>query len=301
VGRREAAITLARLAIASTAAAVVASWVGGAIVVRVGLAGLAYVALKVLLGRHRRTPWVMLRVQLSLLSAGALVAVAYDEKGAGATLVAVVPLLVIQFSFTRFARARRTYDQTVRALSILPEVAGLTALGHGERTAIYAGAIAGQLGIDSTSTERIVTAARLHHIGEVSVDDDNSGRLFGDPSEIGRAGQAILCETGFLEGVADLVAAIVSEVGAGDATDVAVVRVASTWDDLVAAGSDLPEASTELLARHRARAERTAALALVHLCQRHPELVNETRTRGALLNASHIVVDLDHGERSACV
>jgi hypothetical protein len=300
IGSRLAGTGMARLALAS-AVAVAAAHFDGSILMRVGAAGLAYVVAQVGLADAGVRLRVLLRVHLALFSAGALVAVAYDEKGWGATFVAIVPLLVIQFSFTRFARARRTYDETVRALSILPEVAGLTALGHGERTAIYAAAMARELNIDEAATERILTASRLHHIGEVSMDDSANDRLFGDPGDVGRAGQAILSETGFLEGVADMVAAVTSEEGAGHRTDVAVVRVASTWDGLVAAGTNVADATTELLARHRTGAERTAALALVTVSQRRPDLVAEARTRGALLRSSHIVVELDHGERSSCV
>src|SRR5439155_13629033 len=83
-------------------------------------------------------------VHLSLVCAAALIAMAYRYRHGGLWMagMAALPLFITRFSFERYAAARRTYDQMIQALGIVPEVAGLTTPGHGERTAVYAGALA---------------------------------------------------------------------------------------------------------------------------------------------------------------
>ena len=47
--------------------------------------------------------------------------------------VFVVPLLLTQFSFRRYAGIRQTYAQTIRSLSRVTEVGGYTETGHSRR------------------------------------------------------------------------------------------------------------------------------------------------------------------------
>src|SRR5436190_3635448 len=111
--------------------------------------------------------------------------------------VALFPLILTRFAFDRYAAAQMAYRQTIKALSIVPEVAGVTSLGHAERCAVYADALASAIGLGSDGTERVVTAARLHHIGYVTLDDpeEATGK---DEQDLARLGGAILHETGFL-------------------------------------------------------------------------------------------------------
>ncbi len=102
---------------------------------QVAVVGTAFLAIDLLAGRRRLRQVGSLYV--TILCAGALLAIAFDHEPA-LSLVAVVPLVVTKYSFGRLTDARSTYSQTTQALSLLPEVAGLTPLGHGERTAVYA-------------------------------------------------------------------------------------------------------------------------------------------------------------------
>src|SRR4051794_18022050 len=181
-----------------------------AVLVRVTAAGLGFFAVELGLRRwltsrapeagvRLRSLRVGLQVDMALLCTAALLAVAGAQKGPMAALVAAVPLLVIRYSFGRYTAARETYEQAVRALSIVPEVAGLTPLGHGERTAVYTAALTEAFELDKPDAERTVTAARLHHIGSIGLDGP-AGRHSAD---VARASAAILSETGFLEGVSD--------------------------------------------------------------------------------------------------
>jgi hypothetical protein len=224
---------------------------------------------------------------VTLLCAAALLAVAYRQSPA-LSLVAAVPLLVTKYSFGRFSQARQTYAQTTRALSLLPEVAGLTPLGHGERTAVYAAALAAELGFDDASIDRVATAARLHHIGHISLHEpeERIGPL--DIPELGRVSGELLRETGFLSDVAELVEQ--AQIG-GDAVrtlDAAIVRVCSTLDDLADPGGIVDHPPTgdpfaATLVRHAERFERTAAIALLRLHERRPTIIDEARAASRIL------------------
>lgn len=169
-------------------------------------------------------------VYASLMCAAALVGLA-ARQGIWMAAIAATPLVMVRFSFERYADARRTYRQTITALSIVPEVAGLSQLGHAERTATYAEGLARLLNFSPDVADRVVTAARLHHIGSLSVEDPDADVLLASWA-LARQGGDILRETGFLAPVGDLVEqAARGSHGVGQ--EAAVVRIASHFDDLV--------------------------------------------------------------------
>ena len=248
----------------------------GAVLLHVAVAGGAFLAADALV--ERRTLRQVAPLYLTLLSAAALLAIAYRQSPALA-LVAAVPLLVTKYSFGRFTHIRQTYAQTTQALSLLPEVAGLTPLGHGERTAVYAAALAGELGFDDTAVDRIATAARLHHLGHISLHEPEERTGPVDADELRRVSGDLLRETGFLH---DLAALVELAQPAGDPLrtplDAAVIRVCSTLDDLaenVVGSSGDPFAA--VLAAHPYGTERTAAIALLRLHDARPDLVDVAR------------------------
>jgi hypothetical protein len=255
------------------------------------LAGVAYIA--VTLALQFLLPWVggrprgwrsAVNVYASLLCAAALLALA-SERSTALGAVTLVPLLILRFSFRRYSDARQTYLQTTQALAMIPEVAGLTPLGHGERTAVYAGALAEWLDFSPPQVDAVATLARLHHIGQIAY-PDFPDRPYGPNDEerrlIGEAGSDILAGTGFLKDIAPLVAGVHSGAPA-DLTPVhALVRVASTLDDLVGADpAGLAEAVVGLLARHETGIERTVALKLAQLCDAHPDVAERAVAAGS--------------------
>lgn len=278
------------------------------VLVAVILAGAAYLAVDlvgrggVLAGRtDRLRAREALPVYVALVCAAALLAIAYRQRGWPTALVAAVPLLITRFSFERYSSARQTLSQTIKALSMVPEVAGLTPLGHGERTAVYAGAMAESLGLEPEVVDRVVTAARLHHIGHISLHEPSERPAPPDPVELGRVGGEILRETGFLSDVAEMVEAVHG--GAGSSSlPAAIVRVASTFDDLV--GDDTAasgDALVEVLATHSDGLERSVAIVLIQLCDGRPDLVHEARSSGAPMTAVVHHDDHQHEDHSYCV
>ncbi|HVF31792.1 MAG TPA: hypothetical protein VM933_02035 [Acidimicrobiales bacterium] len=271
--------------------------------VEVALVGAAFLAVDHVLVRRRLAEVAPLDV--TLLCAAALLAVAYQESPA-LSLIAVVPLLVTKYSFGRFTEARRTYEQTTQALSLLPEVAGLTPLGHGERTAVYAAALADELDFDAVAVDRIATGARLHHIGHISLHEPEERTGPVDPAELARVSNELLRETGFLADVADLVEQVQAGPAKGPLSlEAAVIRVCSTLDDLAELENDStrhdPFAAT--LVRHPDGLERTAAIALLRLHDRRAGIVEEARAASRILalvaaGGGHDGPD-DHGGHAA--
>ncbi|MCU1379788.1 MAG: hypothetical protein JWN29_2771 [Acidimicrobiales bacterium] len=214
-----------------------------------------------------------LPVYLTLGCAGTLFAVAVDEVGVAMAAVTAFPLLLTRVAFRRYAEATSTLEQTVRALGLVPELAGLTPVGHSERSAHYAAVIAAELGFDRPEIDRIVTATRLHRLGAVRHDETDAPTT---PSEVAASGARILRESGFPGAVADLLQSAPAD-GYGVASPTlaaAVVRVATAFDHAVA---DDPTATDRGLALVSVvsldRFDRQAAGALLTLVATQPDLI----------------------------
>lgn len=222
-----------------------------------------------------------LPVYLTLLCAAALLAIGAN-RSLWLALVAAVPLLVTRFSFRRYAEARHTYEQTVEALSLLPEVARHVPLGHGARSAFYAEALVDALGFDEDAARRVVMAARLHHVGHISLHDPDAQDGPFDVEAVGRTGEEILRETGFLADLAELVASTQLPTVA-DTLESAVIKVCSTLDDLTAGDAGVHDPFVGVLGRHGAGLERKAAIGLLRLHDRRPDLLREAADATAKL------------------
>jgi hypothetical protein len=237
--------------------------------------------------RSERLPLLeALPVYLTLGCGAALVAVATAGFGVVMALVAAFPVLITRFSFQRYAAARETLDQTVQALGLVPEMAGLIPVGHSERAAVYAAAVADTLRLGRGSSHRIVTATRLHHLGGVPYDpgDPDEPAQPPEPLEVAAGGARILREAGFPEDVADLVqqAAGGGLDGEAPSLEAAVVRVAGSFDDVV---RDDDEATSRGLAAVSAAAagtyDRRAVAALLQATASRPDLVPTAVASGA--------------------
>lgn len=197
--------------------------------------------------------------------------------------VATVPLLVTRFSFQRYTSARVTYQQTTRALSLLPEVAGLTPLGHSERTAAYVEAVAEAMGYDPLKVDHLANAARLHHIGHISLHEEGERDAPPDPADLASVSVDILQQTGFLADLVDLVEDCQPGGPPASTQEAAVVRVCSMLDEVVEAGDEFDPFAT-LVAMHPVGYERTVAIALLSLHHRRPSLVDDARASVALIH-----------------
>lgn len=235
-------------------------------------------------------------VHLTLACAGILVAVAVDGVGVAMASVAAFPLLITRFSFDRYAGVTDTLDQTVQALGLVPELAGLAPLGHSERAATYAAAVARQLGFDRATTSRVVSATRLHHIGAVPHDADPDQEQSIAPAEIAAQGARILREAGLPAELARLLES--ADADSLDAIaptlEAAVVRIAATFDEIVGDDADAADRGLALVSgAARDAHSRRAAAALLALFASDGDLARDAIAAGDRFREAAVGLDLD--------
>lgn len=141
-------------------------------------------------------------IMVSLFASAGLFALAQPIIGWWAVPVGVVPYAISHVSFSLLAGARRTYSQTIRALSRLPEVADLSPDGHAAATTDLAIAMARGMGMHPDDVTELEYAALLHDIGRIVAED-----LDEEPEvdDVARWGAEIIRQAPSLVAVADQV------------------------------------------------------------------------------------------------
>jgi len=155
-----------------------------------------------------------LRAQAGIGSAigatGALIALAATIMGSWALPVFVVPLLLTQFSFRRYAAIRESSLQTIRALSRVTELGGYTETGHSRRVSQLAMAVGRELGMSDAELRDLEYAALMHDIGQLSLSEPIPGGATvvaapADQRRIASLGADVIRQTGVLDEVARIV------------------------------------------------------------------------------------------------
>jgi putative nucleotidyltransferase with HDIG domain len=194
-------------------------------------------------------------LHLSILSVGALLAIAYPPLREWSFPLFLAPLAATQFAFRQFASIRKTYLQTIGALSRVPEMAGYTQPGHSKRVAQLAVEIAAELGVQQQDIDEIEYAALLHDIGRVSIPDPADAQ---DASklELALTGAGIVRETGHFPHVADMIERQYEPYrrrGEDANPDLnlgaKIIKVCSAFDDLTRPGPSLGLSTWDVLER----------------------------------------------------
>jgi hypothetical protein len=155
-----------------------------------------------------------LRAQVGIGSAigatGALIALAASIMGIWALPVFVVPLLLTQFSFRRYAAIRESSLQTIRALSRVTELGGYTESGHSRRVSQLAVAVGREMGMSDAELRDLEYAALMHDIGQLSLPEPIPGGATvvaapADQRRIAGLGADVIRQTGVLDEVAHIV------------------------------------------------------------------------------------------------
>ena len=133
----------------------------------------------------------------------ALGALVHPVLGAWTLPTMLLPLAAARAGLDRLALGQRAYEQTIRAMSRLPEQLGTVDAGHGVRVAELAREVALELGLDATSVAETVRAAHLHELGRIKLERE----VPAPPRELALAGAQVLREVGDLDRVADIVEA----------------------------------------------------------------------------------------------
>ncbi len=141
----------------------------------------------------------------SLFIVGALAGFSWGALRWWTLLVALPPFAFAYVAFQRTAQAQATYDQTIRALARIPEVAHLSPDGHSDRTAGLAIAIAQEMGMTPQEVEQVEYAARMHDIGRITLNEPNILKAGFTDGDIAQWGSEIIAEAEYLREVAQLV------------------------------------------------------------------------------------------------
>lgn len=112
---------------------------------------------------------------------GIIIAIAYNDMGgAFPVLLFFGPLLLARFSFSLYMDAKNALNETIKALSNAMEAKDHYTNGHSHRVADVAVAIAKQMNLPDKSIQQLHTAALLHDIGKIGVEDiilNKAGKL----------------------------------------------------------------------------------------------------------------------------
>lgn len=206
------------------------------------------------------------RAQVGIGSAigatGALIALAATIMGNWALPVFVVPLLLTQFAFRRFAAIRESSLQTIRALSRVTELGGYTETGHSRRVSQLSVALGRELGMSDAELRDLEYAALMHDIGQLSLTEPIPGGATvvaapADQRRIAGLGADVIRQTGVLDEVARIVDQQAEpyrkahEVGRRDVPLASrIIKAVNAYDDLV---GDTTEDTRRLEALERLR------------------------------------------------
>ncbi len=161
-------------------------------------------------GLGRRYLWLLglgdWMVVLSMMATGALFGFSWERLHIWAVLIAALPYAFAHVAFFRYLEARRTYGQTIRALSRIPEVAGLALEGHSDRTSALAVEAAQDLGLTPAEVIDVRYAALMHDIGRITLNEPSILRRGFTDEDIARWGAEIVAESPYLATVSGLVA-----------------------------------------------------------------------------------------------
>ena len=143
---------------------------------------------------------------------GVIVAIAYDNYGAGAVVLFFIPLMLSRYSFKLYVDMRKNYYDTVKALINAIEAKDPYTSGHANRVGEYSVAIAQEINLSSKQIEIIKNAALLHDIGKIGIDDrilNKQERLSDLELEVIKnhpsIGYDIIKDIGFLKDVMNIV------------------------------------------------------------------------------------------------
>jgi hypothetical protein len=179
----------------------------------------------------------------ALSATGALIALAERPLGLAAIPLFLSPLVLTQFAVRRQGAIRRTYGQTIRALSRLTEFGGYNRPGHAARVAELSLAMGHDLGMSERDVLDLEYAALLHDIGQVSLAEPIPGGATVlaapvDQRRIAHDGAEIVRQTGVLDNVAVILEAQttsyrqVRELGEDLPLASRIIKVCNAYDDV---------------------------------------------------------------------
>jgi hypothetical protein len=188
------------------------------------------------------------RVCPTVVLFGTATALAAMPLGLWALPMAMAPILVVQRSLHRYASISATYQQTIRALSRVTDLAGYTAPGHARRVCHLALAIGRDLALTGGELLDLEYAALLHDIGQLSLTDPIPGGATVEieperAASVAMLGADVVRQTGVLGRVAEILESQARPYAAATAREPvrlagSILRAANAFDDMVGSARD---------------------------------------------------------------
>lgn len=193
------------------------------------------------------------RIGIAMGISGLLLAAGTSLLGLWAPPLVVVPLLLTQFAFRRYASAQLTYRSTVQSMSRTTELAGFSTPGQNLRTAQLAVVIGHDLGLSPRRMEALEYAALLAGVGQLALADPSPGgssllRNRAERKEAAGIGAEVIERSGVLRQVAEIVRHSSDAYRDGRAKDPdvpiesGIINVATAYEQMV--GEDTARAGT---------------------------------------------------------
>lgn len=188
------------------------------------------------------------RIGMAMGISGILLATGTSLLGLWGPPLVVVPLLMTQFAFRRYASAQRTYRTTVRSMARSTEIAGFSSPGQNGRTAALAVAIGYDLGLTPARIEALEYAALLSGVGQLALADPSPGgasllRTRRERQQAAEIGASVIERSGVLDHVAEIVRHSNDpyRLGRANNSDIplesGIVNVAQAYEQLVGEGT----------------------------------------------------------------
>lgn len=184
------------------------------------------------------------RIGMAMGISGILLAAGTSMLGLWAPPLVIVPLLLTQFAFRRYASAQRTYRTTVRSMSRTTEVAGFASPGQNLRTAQLAVAMGHDLGLSPVRMQGLEYAALLAGVGQLALSDPSPGgasllRTRDERKKAAEIGAEVIERSGVLDQVAEIVRHSSDSYRAGRANnpdipvESGIINVATAYEQMV--------------------------------------------------------------------
>lgn len=103
---------------------------------------------------------------------GVIISIAFIDYGYGAVLLFFGPLLLARYSFKLYMDMRNIHISTIEALSKTIEAKDSYTSGHANRVKEYSVLLAQEMGLSEEKIQNIKTAAVLHDIGKIAINDN---------------------------------------------------------------------------------------------------------------------------------
>jgi hypothetical protein len=191
---------------------------------------------------------VMGQIGMAMGIGGVLLASSTALLGLWAAPLVIVPLLLTQLAFRRYASAQRTYRTTVRSMARSTEIAGFSSPGQNARTASLAVAVGNDLGLAPARMVALEYAALLSGVGQLALADPSPGgasllRSREERQQAAEIGASIIERSGVLDHVAEIVRHSNDAYRHGRANNLdiplesGIVNVALAYEQLVGEGT----------------------------------------------------------------